>query len=73
MLSMSTDLNGDAHRSVVQCRIDKADENWRDGKKDEAFVGVLNLVALMSSAISQLSRSYLTLAEELAALRKKDE
>jgi len=70
---MNEKLNGDAHRSVMQCRVDKADDDWREGRKDEAFVGVLNCIALLSSAVAQLSRSCMDLAENVEASKVKND
>jgi len=67
---MNEEINGEAHRSVVQMRLDKAHEDWKAGRKDEAFAGVLSTIAMMSSAISLHSRTYVAIVKAVDELKE---
>lgn len=63
------ELNGEAHRSVVQMRLDKAQLDWKEGRKDEAFNSVLSTMAMMSSALALHSRTYVAIVKAVDELK----
>jgi hypothetical protein len=67
---MSEEINGEAHRSVVQMRLDKADADWKAGRKDEAFATMLSTVAMLSSAIALHSRTYVAIVKAVDELKE---